>query len=112
MTVSIPNGMEFYLSEVEKEFYLSDSFNSQRDGILPRAIPAAEALIARFNSQRDGILPYIKIFIWSLKIVSIPNGMEFYPHDLRDECFLVGVSIPNGMEFYSTNFAIFLGRKC
>ena len=38
VSVSIPNGMEFYI-----------------------AIPAAEAFIARFNSQRDGIL----LYLWS-----------------------------------------------
>ena len=44
----------------------------------------------RFNSQWDGILLICD-----------------------DRLFLLNcVSIPNGMEFYSTNFAIFLGRKC
>ena len=44
--------------------------------------------------------------------VSIPNGMEFYKKILFRAYAKKGVSIPNGMEFYSTNFAIFLGRKC
>ena len=65
-----------------------------------------------FNSQRDGILHKFggrKILV---KIVSIPNGMEFY-YDFEIIIYaLQAVSIPNGMEFYSTNFAIFPSRKC
>ena len=38
--------------------------------------------------------------------------MEFYATLQEEHLRLNFVSIPNGMEFYSTNFAIFLGRKC
>ena len=82
--VSIPNGMEFYgeicrvlISLREFQFptgwnstakfaeFLShyESFNSQRDGILPY-INAFNAMAEkRFNSQRDGILLFKNIFI-------------------------------------------------
>ena len=53
--VSIPNGMEFYSRSVFAIINKS-SFNSQRDGILPKH-PLQGHLI---------------------KSVSIPNGMEFY----------------------------------
>ncbi len=53
-----------------------------------------------FNSQRDGILRKILVAHKKKRIVSIPNGMEFY----TGCCFGTGdpfvVSIPNGMEFY------------
>ena len=65
-----------------------------------------------FNSQRDGILLRIALDFVQPHIVSIPNGMEFYLWKPRKESVVKSVSIPNGMEFYSTNFAIFLGRKC
>ncbi len=66
----------------------------------------------RFNSQRDGILRICIVFVLlAISAVSIPNGMEFYKQ-MRVIGKPPGVSIPNGMEFYSTNFAIFLGRKC
>ncbi len=108
-------------------------FNSQRDGILlyrqtPRLVEDYS-----FNSQRDGILPFLFHWDRALPCVSIPNGMEFYDIGIkrrldvivfqfptgwnsttraRRKGVLSVVSIPNGMEFYSTNFAIFLGRKC
>ena len=54
--VSIPNGMEFYPSNLDKPLFKWSCFNSQRDGIL---------------------------HVWHFKLaeiykVSIPNGMEFY----------------------------------
>ena len=110
-TVSIPNGMEFYP-------LLNGAWNSW----------------SSFNSQRDGILQYVLPLPGLPTMVSIPNGMEFYLRKQKNRVkkrsfnsqrdgilrkFSLGelagfvlVSIPNGMEFYSTNFAIFLGRKC
>ena len=35
-----------------------------------------------------------------IKIVSIPNGMEFYKSLALMHLFFLLVSIPNGMEFY------------
>ena len=56
-SVSIPNGMEFYL---KNELYVRTEFG--------------------FNSQRDGILRWIFWFYYRFMCqVSIPNGMEFYP---------------------------------
>ena len=54
-SVSIPNGMEFYL-KISYRVLMTKCFNSQRDGILLVA-----TLVKRF-------------IVW----VSIPNGMEFY----------------------------------
>ena len=57
-SVSIPNGMEFYLMRRL----------APRRGILS------------FNSQRDGILPFQRSLGCAQTKVSIPNGMEFYSH--------------------------------
>ena len=53
--VSIPNGMEFYKTALRRKT-ATNSFNSQRDGILL-------------------LLAHTSIATW---VVSIPNGMEFY----------------------------------
>ncbi len=119
--VSIPNGMEFYsfglpsMSEI-------NSFNSQRDGILPSTwllsslspfvsipngmefyvfSPNSLILDACFNSQRDGILR-------ALKRQEIPLSPKFqFPTGWNSTRYFVAsrvrtssVSIPNGMEFY------------
>ena len=76
ITVSIPNGMEFYriliniksyarkfqfptgwnsTSRVNQKIYLKNCFNSQRDGILPK-VSIWISSATSFNSQRDGIL--------------------------------------------------------
>ena len=133
MVVSIPNGMEFY-KIFKHEWHASDSFNSQRDGILRFISPPSKT--CRIVSIPNGMEFYA--FFHKLAAikssVSIPNGMEFYYmevyHYVRVHKFqfptgwnstaparknlnqIIVVSIPNGMEFYSTNFAIFLGRKC
>ena len=58
MNVSIPNRMEFYAASKGVNFASAKK---------------------SFNSQRDGILRYSPIFRKKIeKIVSIPNGMEFY----------------------------------
>ena len=77
-SVSIPNGMEFYLSardlrQNEQTFQFPTGWNSTR------------------NSTKD---------LNESQIVSIPNGMEFYPSLLVTNT-PKGVSIPNGMEFYA-----------
>ena len=54
-----------------------------------------------FNSQRDGILRRRKNYFHRAKIVSIPNGMEFYAPRAVFGYLFAFVSIPNGMEFYS-----------
>ena len=56
ITVSIPNGMEFYTAIASNAPKYTTSFNSQRDGILPH----------QAKKETSNI------------IVSIPNGMEFY----------------------------------
>ncbi len=81
--------MEFYRSKRRKES-LRKRFNSQRDGILLNLSSKEGLGTSSFNSQRDGILHLTA----------------------KNESDKITVSIPNGMEFYSTNFAIFLGRKC
>ena len=120
-TVSIPNGMEFYLLLLSVLVLLVQRFNSQRDGILPAPVSCVGFVLDGFNSQRDGILPQSNQPIgtasgfqfptgWNFTLrrisksafspVSIPNGMEFYAmSDLSVEA-LIAVSIPNGMEFY------------
>ena len=80
--------------------FIDSSFNSQRDGILPKmryrnarafirfqfptgwnstiGLDAQTLKENCFNSQRDGILRSEKKSIGCLVAVSIPNGMEFY----------------------------------
>ena len=79
---------------------MTESFNSQRDGILHYIKFWKVNINSRFNSQRDGILQYLvqrhNLFGefqfptgWNstghlclcgrYRRVSIPNGMEFYP---------------------------------
>ena len=108
--VSIPNGMEFYRNNLPK-IRLHDSFNSQRDGILPRydllyerwalvSIPNGMEFysisyfyllfnIQCFNSQRDGILQGTFWWMSALASVSIPNGMEFYQIRAHAELILL-----------------------
>ena len=64
-------------------FAIGGSFNSQRDGILRRPVSLASIKAKRFNSQRDGILLNIERILFFARHVSIPNGMEFYPHKLH-----------------------------
>ena len=66
------------------------SFNSQRDGILRRGTSQAGKRGQAFQFPTG----------WNSTILCLAFCVDDY------------VSIPNGMEFYSTNFAIFLGRKC
>ena len=47
--------MEFYAAAMQA-YDDGNSFNSQRDGILPDKIDIASRAGRRFNSQRDGIL--------------------------------------------------------
>ena len=102
-------------------FIWAVSFNSQRDGILPRSI-RQRCLSPLFqfptgwNSTKG--FQYVK----TNSVVSIPNGMEFYiVYVLRETAvspfqfptgwnstqilgfslFRCLVSIPNGMEFYA-----------
>ena len=60
---------------------------------------ASERSTISFNSQRDGILPRLRWNTWSAASVSIPNEMEFY-RSLNLPYASLRVSIPNGMEFY------------
>ena len=99
-------------------------FNSQRDGILPRAPKKAcrdqgvsipngmEFYMGKlsrscenlsFNSQRDGILPFACLTLGVLIWFQFPTGWNSTLAPITGE-LLSAVSIPNGMEFYSTTF--------
>ena len=102
--VSIPNGMEFYPEQIASPAALL-CFNSQRDGILldislsrvclrrfqfPTGWNSTELgsihihqQPLRFNSQRDGILRIPPGILLLSRVVSIPNGMEFYAAQAR-----------------------------
>ena len=77
VNVSIPNGMEFYPYPLIFS-RAPNSFNSQRDGILRFDRFSRRRPLRRFNSQRDGILLMKILHLCKPRIVSIPNGMEFY----------------------------------
>ena len=78
MAVSIPNGMEFYVARPCLIHRGLQGLNSQRDGILLYVAYPAPAYDGSFNSQRDGILPRADNALHRANAVSIPNGMEFY----------------------------------
>ena len=125
ISVSIPNGMEFYLSKLQRApdfggFQFPTGWNSTLLLFL------LFLFLFRFNSQRDGILPASsKKPAGPDTVVSIPNGMEFYastprppsvPRSFNSQrdgilqmaldypALLFQVSIPNGMEFYLRSF--------
>ena len=96
--VSIPNGMEFYLNLVLSLLFAA-GFNSQRDGILHnhRHIYDWQGQF-QFPTGWNSTLAHLPNR--SIRIVSIPNGMEFYTARIRIGPNIASVSIPNGMEFY------------
>ena len=111
--VSIPNGMEFYLSFRDVFikacwFQFPTGWNSTvKNKANRRRLPQS------FNSQRDGILLYhSQEWQSDLYRFQFPTGWNSTIFGVKKGLGLLRVSIPNGMEFYSTNFAIFLGRKC
>ena len=81
ITVSIPNGMEFYLS-IQKVVNQDSGF--------------------QFPTGWNSTLLIAYILSYPV-VVSIPNGMEFYV-DCLGFVFGQSVSIPNGMEFYNVFF--------
>ena len=126
ISVSIPNGMEFYLSKLQRApdfggFQFPTGWNSTLLLFL------LFLFLFRFNSQRDGILPASsKKPAGPDTVVSIPNGMEFYASTPRPPSvprsfnsqrdgillktqsrfgYIARVSIPNGMEFYSQSIS-------
>ncbi len=109
--VSIPNGMEFYIVSSPSiiilfSFQFPTGWNSTKRFFLLVHIIRMFQFPTGWNST---------LYCVSLQpcgFVSIPNGMEFYFRIALDFVQPHIVSIPNGMEFYSTNFSIFLGRKC
>ena len=98
--VSIPNGMEFYWKLLFLPPYLG-CFNSQRDGILPNF--RCYKYYARWFQFPTGwnSTKFYSLKVWRKHPVSIPNGMEFYLSLLSFSLLLSRVSIPNGMEFYA-----------
>ena len=96
--VSIPNGMEFYgshrqhLREPRNLFQFPTGWNSTKQR------NQAFLMKSSFNSQRDGIPPKWHRHSKQLRIVSIPNGMEFYPSARSATASQKAVSIPNRME--------------
>ena len=96
LSVSIPNGMEFYLYPKEREA-------SRRCVSIPNGM---EFYILRFlqylsssssfNSQRDGILHFATFLFHQIRRVSIPNGMEFYSCTPARSCATSQFQFPTG----------------
>ena len=132
MKVSIPNGMEFYLSlefaiGITALFQFPTGWNSTRT--TPHKITALEKFqfptgwnstsisdLERnttfcFNSQRDGIL--LLLYLFSISFLMSFNSQR--DGILRRECvcfrYKSCVSIPNGMEFYLICLKICLLRR-
>ena len=102
------NSTELYAAAIETflEFQFPTGWNSTK---VRKGIPRFQRV-----SIPNGMEFYCSRYARCLRFddVSIPNGMEFYWYAKCSLWWSARVSIPNGMEFYSTNFAIFLGRKC
>ena len=79
--------------------HIRGSFNSQRDGILPRIGNKISSLRNSFNSQRDGILLRLAVLSLQQILFQFPTGWNSTDTSAQThaEC---PVSIPNGMEFY------------
>ena len=98
-TVSIPNGMEFYLQRYLKGAGVWDvSIPNGMEFYKFKAKCMAD--LKSFNSQRDGILQSSVFNSLALaKVFQFPTGWN--STQSSKEClFLYHVSIPNGMEFY------------
>ena len=94
--------MEFYEKTLEIETKKA-GFNSQRDGILLKKKtqafnPCGFQFPTGWNSTIRASYDIGK------RIVSIPNGMEFYLVEGISGSAVEKVSIPNGMEFYENHF--------
>ena len=78
LRVSIPNGMEFYSRHLLSEPGSNAQFQFPTGWNSTERLRSSPAQIESFNSQRDGILPPSPICRTLPRRVSIPNGMEFY----------------------------------
>ena len=100
IVVSIPNGMEFY-SSVTVSKWISECFNSQRDGIL-LLLPSQfvlNALAFQFPTGWNSTVGNTGIAV-TRKLFQFPTGWNSTkPDGFVDK--LTAVSIPNGMEFYN-----------
>ena len=76
--VSIPNGMEFYVFSGAIRQGDHDTFQFPTGWNSTLQMIASSYSSDCFNSQRDGILHDEPLKDCFCKIVSIPNGMEFY----------------------------------
>ena len=99
--VSISNGMEFY-SKLELSISrATHCFNFQRAGRLPERILRRKRGHSRFqfptgwNSTRTC---KFKILFW--RLFQFPTGWNSTLLSRRSKIYTVLVSIPNGMEFY------------
>ena len=68
-----PTGWNSTLNK-SKDTISAGSFNSQRDGILPKSTSLTAAGRGRFNSQRDGILQKFENYSLSYVWFQFPTG--------------------------------------
>ena len=110
--VSIPNGMEFYAYGFIND-YFKQKFQFPTGWNSTKMVWDWMSILGSFNSQRDGILLCAIRNEYKLYFeFQFPTGWNSTLSIRKYLLSTLWVSIPNGMEFYSTNFAIFLGRKC
>ena len=77
LKVSIPNGMEFYYA-ITDIATACGGFNSQRDGILLGKVCGKIHYEVQFQFPTGWNSTLAGFVLRAAKIVSIPNGMEFY----------------------------------
>ena len=104
--------MEFYhrlsdRSTIFRKFQFPTGWNSTKDHSETTPLFRLFQFPTGWNST---VLLYILLLLDFL--VSIPNGMEFYPVGVASLRSVRGVSIPNGMEFYLSSRSIILRLIC
>ena len=101
--VSIPNGMEFYPMRFLAHFRAAKvSIPNGMEFYTIRKFPRWPA--ESFNSQRDGILPYHRRRFRRTPAFQFPTGWNS-TQLFKKRAKFRRVSIPNGMEFYAMHEA-------
>ena len=101
LRVSIPNGMEFYSRHLLSEPGSNAQFQFPTGWNSTERLRSSPAQIESFNSQRDGILPKLGgIEGGNFHRFQFPTGWNSTSIERTNIHAPAFVSIPNGMEFY------------
>ena len=106
-TVSIPNGMKFYIFLSPSPWEQRQRFNSQRDEIL-LYLAFLWLCCVCFNSQRDEILRVVCGIKVPVLTVSIPNGMKFYTLKIYIKQLFRRFQFPTG---WNSTFCVHISQR-